>query len=602
MARKSSQVETNPAKKSFLVAVATLKAHPLFAPLIARATLYREQSELCPDDGWAVVVDSGAIHVHPTRRAHSDEWIYVLSHCLLHLAFDHFHRERRTLEWNAACDVVVARFLADMKLGRPPEALRPAELPGGTEDSLYDHFCTHGVPKHLQDLSPGGSARVDLFYLNAAGYSARSIAAGRSLWQAAFAAGLTQAVQAAIDVAAGRIATFSSHQPLNSRAQRARAWFISSYPLLGAMIAAFEVIEDAGICSREGITVAAVNAHTRELFINPGIGLTEQECRFVIAHEVLHVGLSHSHRTDGRDAYLWNIACDFVVNGWLIEMGIGSLPNVGGLYDPELKGLSAESIYDRIVTDMRRFRKLATMRGLGLSDMLGPHAHGPHSHGTDLDDFYRSAMSQGLEYHIAEGRGYLPAGLIEAIRALNQPSIPWDVELARWFDDWFEPIEKIRTYARPSRRQASTPDIPRPSYVPRTGGDDGRTFGVVLDTSGSMDRVLLAKSLGAIASYSLTHDVPRVRVVFCDAATYDQGYMSPDALADSVKVHGRGGTVLQPAIDLLERAADFPKDGPLLIITDGACDRLAIHREHAFLIPKASRLPFIPRGPVFRIQ
>jgi len=47
------------------------------------------------------------------------------------------------------------------------------------------------------------------------------------------------------------------------------------------------------------------------------------------------------------------------------------------------------------------------------------------------------------------------------------------------------------------------------------------------------------QSLGAIVSYALTHDVPRVRVVFCDAATYDQGYMSPDALADSVKVHGR---------------------------------------------------------------
>lgn len=84
--------------------------------------------------------------------------------------------------------------------------------------------------------------------------------------------------------------------------------------------------------------------------------------------------------------------------------------------------------------------------------------------------------------------------------------------------------------------------------------------------------------------------------------TYDQRYMSPDALADSVKVKGRGGTILLPAIDLLERAEDFPKDGSLLIITDGACDRLIIRREHALLIPKSARLPFVPRGPVFRIQ
>jgi len=212
-------------------------------------------------------------------------------------------------------------------------------------------------------------------------------------------------------------------------------------------------------------------------------------------------------------------------------------------------------VYDRIVTDMRRFRKLATIRGVGLGEMLGPSDHSSHSHASDLDDFYRNAMSQGLEYHLAENRGYLPAGLIEPIRALNQTAIPWDVELARWFDSWFEPLDKVRTYARPSRRQASTPDIPRPSYVLREGADDGRTFGVVLDTSGSMDRVLLAKALGAIASYSLTHEVSRVRVIFCDAVAYDQGYMSPDALADGVKVKGRGGTILQPAIDLLERAA-----------------------------------------------
>jgi len=45
----------------------------------------------------------------------------------------------------------------------------------------------------------------------------------------------------------------------------------------------------------------------------------------------------------------------------------------------------------------------------------------------------------------------------------------------------------------------------------------GRVFGVVLDTSGSMDRTLLGKALGAIASYSISRDVLAGRVVFCDA-------------------------------------------------------------------------------------
>jgi hypothetical protein len=59
--------------------------------------------------------------------------------------------------------------------------------------------------------------------------------------------------------------------------------------------------------------------------------------------------------------------------------------------------------------------------------------------------------------------------------------------------------------------------------------------------------------------------------------------------------------VLQPGIDLLHRAGDFPAGAPVLVITDGWCDTLRIRREHAFLIPQGASLPFTPRGPVFRL-
>jgi predicted metal-dependent peptidase len=91
-------------------------------------------------------------------------------------------------------------------------------------------------------------------------------------------------------------------------------------------------------------------------------------------------------------------------------------------------------------------------------------------------------------------------------------------------------------------------------------------------------------------------------VIFCDAIAYDQGYISPDAIADRVKVRGRGGTLLQPGVSLLEKAEDFPKTGPILIITDGWCDRLRIRRDHAFLLPQGKNLPFPPKGPVFRMK
>jgi predicted metal-dependent peptidase len=124
----------------------------------------------------------------------------------------------------------------------------------------------------------------------------------------------------------------------------------------------------------------------------------------------------------------------------------------------------------------------------------------------------------------------------------------------------------------------------------------------VIDTSGSMERPLLGKALGAIASYAIAREVPQARVVFCDAAAYDAGYLDVEAIAGRVTVRGRGGTVLQPGVALLERAEDFPADAPILVITDAECDMVRIRREHAFLVPPGARLPFTPRGPVFHMS
>jgi len=562
---------------------------PLFSPLVSHSSIVRRAGVPVNQHGWASVTSNGVIYVHPTRRAEPDEWAYVLAHCLLHLGFGHFQERPEPLAWNAACDSFIAGFLANLKFGRPPDGfVFQLEQAGSTEEQIYRHICERGLP-------PG-------YYGDLIHEPPRNRRGQIPDWTAALGAGLSAAVSHAVEVASGR--PRAAWDPDRwSAAEQARDWFISSYPLLGALAASFKLIEDPYLCQRMGISVAAVDMALREIYINPAAGLSDQELRFVMAHELLHVGLRHDVRCQGRDHYLWNIACDYVINGWLVEMGVGSMPR-GLLYDAELKASSAEEVYDLIVTDMRRFRKLATLRGVGLSDILG--GEGPDwwasGEGMDLDSFYRRCLSQGLEYHQGGGRGFLPAGLIEEIRALEMPVIPWDVQLARWFDRHFPPLEKRRSYARPSRRQAATPDIPRPRYVPEERRELDRTFGVVLDTSGSMDRQVLAQALGTIASYSLARDVQLVRVVFCDAATYDQGYVAPEAIAGQVKIKGRGGTILQPAIDLLQRAEDFPPDGPLLIITDGACDRLEVRRSHAFVMPAGCRLPFVPRGEVFYIS
>jgi predicted metal-dependent peptidase len=594
VARKKAQraATEDPALIAFQRGCSMVAGHPLFAPLYAHAWLVRRPDNVCPADGWAVVTSGGQIHAHPTRRGEPEEWAFVVAHCLLHLGFDHFQERPQPLAWNLACDAVVDAFLMRLKLGRPPAGYVERDLGGGgDEEQRYRRLCERGVPPFYRgDLLL--QATPDFHY------------GGRADWRGCLADGLRAAVNSAVEVAAGVTPSLGAARAYRTKAEDARAWFVSNYPLLGALASSFELIEDPLVCQRLGISVAAVDMETREIFINPAAGLSAEEHRFVMAHELLHVGLRHDVRCRGRDPFLWNVACDYVINGWLVEMGIGQLPRVGALYDQTLKHESAEAIYDMMVTDMRRFRKLATLRGVGASDILvrGAPDWWALGEGLTLDEFYRRCLSQGLLAHQAEGRGLLPADLIEEIQALYVPPIPWDVELARWFDHYFPLLEKVRSWARPSRRQSATPDIPRPSVAAPPNWEDGRTFGVILDTSGSMNYALLAKALGAIASYSVAREVPAARVVFCDAVAYDAGYMAPDAIAQRVQVRGRGGTMLQPGIDLLERAPDFPRDGPLLIITDGLCDRCVVRYPHAFLLPEGARLPFVPQGPVFRIR
>ncbi|GAA3128104.1 putative metal-dependent peptidase [Kribbella aluminosa] len=578
----------DPALEAIQAGWTAVVQHPLFAPITDR-TYAPQRDDGCPDDGWAVIDSNGQIHTHRTRRATPEEWTWVFAHLLIHLGLGHATPGPAA---SAACDVAVNRYLQSLKLGTPVVEL-PSTFPSMEEDRLARLWRRSGVPPEYDGLGVAGhAADVTTARWNGWGKPPN--------WSELFAAGLSAAAAAAVDVAGGARSSLSRGS--RDKWDLALGWFVSSYPLLGAIASSMTVVAEPELARGWDIHVAAVNASAGEIYVNPLTDLTQNEWRFVMAHEMLHAALRHGERVGGRDPYLWNVAADLVINGWLLEMGVGTMPD-GALHDPQLKGMSAEEVYDRITTDLRRYRKLATLRGVGLGDVLGhplPHA-GEAASAAGLDDIYRRALNTGLAYH-DPSRGTLPAGLVEEIRALDHPPLAWDAQLARWFEEHVPAVEKRRTYARASRRQSGTPDIPRPGWIRPLELERLPTYGVVLDTSGSMNRELLGKALGAIASYSRARDVPAARVVYCDAAAYDAGYVPVDDIAGRMKVHGRGGTVLQPGVDLLERADDFPAQGPILLITDGQCDVVRVRREHAWLIPRGASLPFTARGPVFRVE
>lgn len=611
MAKKKDENKISRLEQQLLDGLEHVRQHPLFGHLRINESIV-PKSRLGKNVP-AKVSSSGIVYLNKDCDKMPKEWAYIIAHCMLHLSFGHFDADRMPGYWqqisekkqkwindyipdlwNMACDIFITRFLADVKFGSTDIDVSQLNAFGnaGSELKIYEQLADRHIEPAANKFGTAGEfpdmigteTPVTYYY-------------GKNHHITDFAYALANSVRSVINEA--------SNQPDANRKRRsvmdnAAEWFINHYPLLGGVATGFKILETYQRSDLDDIEIAAVNVVNGEIYVNPAAGLTLEEWKFVLAHEYLHAGLQHHARRNGRDPYLWNIACDFVINDWLCEMQIGIMPHNGLMYDETLKNQSAEEIYDRLIDNLRKNSKLTTFRGYGKGDIIDKGWSPDMRGATSLDDFCKSALRSGLEYHTSTSRGYIPVGLIEEIKALSMPPVPWDVELAKWFDNWFSPLEKHRTYARPSRRQSSTPDIPRPSWVQADIPEYSRTYAVIIDTSGSMSPTLIGKALGAAASYSVAKDVPLVRVVFCDAQAYDIGYVAPEDIAGRVMVKGRGGTILQPAVDLLENAKDFPKNGPILIITDADIENdLKVHHEHAFLIPDGTRLPFRPKGKVF---
>lgn len=611
--KKETHIPKN--EQQLLDGIEIIKAHPLFGKLdiyrrvVGKSVLGKSTlANVSYTGGYSYY--SGGITLNKDCDRTPSEWAHIIAHCMLHLCFGHLDAERMPgfydknnnwrvdcdfRLWNMACDIYICKFLMDIKFGTPYVTQADIQRFGSTSSELkiYDEL----VRNHISAAENIFGTAGEFPDMNEPEKPIVYPKNQKNKFVTDFAFALADSVRTVINSAGNR--DIDSAPP--SVMQKAAAWFINHYPLLGGIATGFRIVDTRERPSElNDISIAAVNVIDGEIYVNRAAGFNFEEWKFVLAHEYLHAGLQHHARRRGRDPELWNVACDFVINGWLKEMQIGQMPTRGLLYDETLKNYSAEEIYDELIKNIRQSSKLETFRGYGKGDIIADGYMGRLNAPTTLDEFCKNALRSGLEYHQSNMRGFIPEGLIEEIRALAMPPIPWDVQLAEWFDVWFAPLEKRRTYARPSRRQSSTPDIPRPSLLPADIPEHSRTYGVIIDTSGSMSPEMIGLALGAAASYSVAKGVPYVRVVFCDADAYDIGYVSPEDIAGRVRVQGRGGTVLQPAVDFLENASDFPKSAPILVITDGFIeDDLCIRHEHAFLIPEGNRLPFRAWGKVF---
>ena len=84
---------------------------PLFK-LMQCARIYCDDDYPMAKEDWAYVTSDADIYLNQKKTASVGEWEYVISHCLLHLRFDHILQVRvDDLIWNTLCDYVVDKLL-----------------------------------------------------------------------------------------------------------------------------------------------------------------------------------------------------------------------------------------------------------------------------------------------------------------------------------------------------------------------------------------------------------------------------------------------------------------------------------------------------------
>lgn len=239
----------------------------------------------------------------------------------------------------------------------------------------------------------------------------------------------------------------------------------------------------------------------------------------LICHELLHILLGHHLRMRGKDSELWNVACDYVINLILVDMGFA--PIDGWLFDSQYKGKSAEDVY----TILKKQEKDKQEKQINQSKQSGGNFEEPkNTQGNQLSDSEleeekvkaeleaREAKSQlnrrmkGIEKsdtlteqskkqlldEIGKGSG----GFVERLEDIKHSRINWKSVISEFLFDASQSSEDEETFD-PYAMEANNFDI---VYHDRYSKEFGQVA-FCMDVSGSLS--YMAKDVCSEAFYAL---------------------------------------------------------------------------------------------------
>ena len=341
-------------------------------------------------------------------------------------------------------------------------------------------------------------------------------------------------------------------QDVTKRISKAKTALILEHPFIGSVALNMPMSID------NSVPTAATNGKRvlfNEEFCN---GLSDEELKFLVAHECMHPMLEHNFRRGERDAYKWNQAADYVINKLLTDEGIGKMPEQGLLDDTIYKngGGTSDGIFN-LLPDTPDDGQGNGGQGQPLDSC--EDGQGSPAEVSQQQAEWKVKVAQAAQS--AKMMGKMSAGLERLVDTILKPKVDWRDVLQRFV---VKCRSDQRSWARPNRRFLS-----QGLYLPSVSGESLGEIAFAVDCSGSIGQDEINQFASEITTVWQDQRPTKVHVIYFDSEVshYDEFGQEDEPV---VKPHGGGGTAFSPVFKYMMEHGIEPV--ACIFLTDLCCD------------------------------
>lgn len=298
---------------------------------------------------------------------------------------------------------------------------------------------------------------------------------------------------------------------------------------------------------------------------------SKDEITYLYAHTLLHIVLKHPYRQKTRDKYIWNQACDVVINNILSTFENVGIRPADEVLDLTLNDKCVEEVYEILYKKKEELSKT-------IPDEKGKIESNAYDKSKlDLDEVLTKSEKTNQEkldgiiiqaLSLAKKSSNLYEGMSVEIDTLIKPEIDLHDVLKEYLISSF--FEKQISYERPNKRF-----IDRGIYMPGTKKlNDNLNIFVALDSSSSVSLDEYKKFLGIVSEIAESFYEYKIDILPFDLKVRSEYIISFDSFnplsnKELLIPKSNGGTSFDELLRYLKKSSEIRNDSLLIALTDG---------------------------------